>query len=174
MRKKFLPLRHANERGLSSVGLERLLDRQEVGSSNLPVLTTRKRHLQRCRCLFFLISKTYLFRQTAARESSLYVLTTRLRCAEGRNRPVAHHNYLHNAQNRSLGAAIWRHRVVRQRWMLRDGCGAGATTGFPHGHPQGRSENEGRGCGWRGPRSSRMPVARPPGRSKASAAGGCG
>ena len=53
IKKKFLPLQSPNERGLSSVGLERLLDRQEVGSSNLPVLTTRKRHLQRCRCLFF-------------------------------------------------------------------------------------------------------------------------
>ena len=55
IKKKFLPLHSPNERGLSSVGLERLLDRQEVGSSNLPVLTTRKRHLQRCRCLFFFV-----------------------------------------------------------------------------------------------------------------------
>ncbi len=76
IKKKFIPLQSPNERGLSSVGLERLLDRQEVGSSNLPVLTTRKRHLQRCRCLFFYSDQSPRFRLTAAQESPLYVSTT--------------------------------------------------------------------------------------------------
>ena len=107
--KKFLPLQSPNERGLSSVGLERLLDRQEVGSSNLPVLTTRKRHLQRCRCLFFFIrTRTPNFAKLPHESPRFMCPQQCLRCARGRNRPVAHRKHPRSAQNGFLGAAIWR------------------------------------------------------------------
>lgn len=41
-----------NNRGYSSVGLERLLDRQEVGSSSLPILT-QKASCDIVGCFFF-------------------------------------------------------------------------------------------------------------------------
>ena len=34
-----------------------------------------------------------------------------LRCAEGRNRPLAHRDHRHSAQERHFGAAVWRRRL---------------------------------------------------------------
>ena len=128
IKKKFLPLQSPNERGLSSVGLERLLDRQEVGSSNLPVLTTRKRHLQRCRCLFFYSGQSPRFRQTAAHKSSLYVSTTGFVVRRGpksacgapqspaqRAEPASRCGYLAAVGVGGLRAGDWRYHRISTR-----------------------------------------------------------
>ena len=182
IKKKFLPLQSPNERGLSSVGLERLLDRQEVGSSNLPVLTTRKRHLQRCRCLFFYSGQSPRFRQTSAHRSSFYVPTTGFAVRRGPKSAIgAPQSPAQRAEPASrcgyLAAGDGSERREREREQEQGagagegrrekGAGAGAgegagrtgvgrtgktTTGFPRGRRQGGWGSGGRGCGWRGPR----------------------
>ena len=174
IQKKFLPLQSPNERGLSSVGLERLLDRQEVGSSNLPVLTNRKRHLQRCRCLFFLISvpKYTPFRQTAARGSWLYVPITGVAVRRGpKSACGAPQSPTQRAEPASRCGCLAAGMAKGTRGARRS---SGATTGFPRGRRRGCWGSGGRGCGWRGPKRNPKPVRRLRARSWAGGGGGCG
>ena len=112
-----IPNRYAGreKRGISSVG--RAFEWHSKGQEfDSPMLHKKKRTANRCP--FFVQQAVLTSALRADLSAKLAHIDTpqkpsagHLPCAEGRNRPLAHRNHRHSAQERHFGAAVWRRRL---------------------------------------------------------------
>ena len=105
------------KRGISSVGraFEWHSKGQEFDSPMLHKKSSASAGLFLCSKLFFSSPAPFRCPFPSAKLAHIDIpqrlLKGHLPCAEGRNRPVAHGDHRHGAQERHFGAAVWRRRL---------------------------------------------------------------